>query len=54
MNHQKSKAIDLISEDLRTVHHEIRSKAKELGCEQELENIKFQLLNYLNFLRKTP
>jgi fatty-acid desaturase len=41
-------------EDLHTFHHEIRSRAKEEGCEYELDDIKFLLLNYLNFLRKTP
>lgn len=54
MNINKNRAIDLISEDLQTIHHEIRTKAKEQGCEHELEDIKFQLLNYLNFLRKNP
>ena len=41
-------------EDLHTSHHEIRTRAKEEGCEQELDIIKRQLLDYLNFLRKTP
>lgn len=54
MNHQKSKAIDLILEDLHTVHPEIRCRAKGQGCEYELEVVKRQLIDYLNFLRKTP
>jgi hypothetical protein len=54
MNHAKSKAIDLMVEDLHTPHHEIRSRAKGNGCENELDTIKQQLLDYLNFLRKTP
>lgn len=41
-------------EDLHTIHHEIRCKAKNEGCESELDIIKLQLLDYLNFLRKTP
>lgn len=54
MNLAKSKAIDLMIEDLHMKNHEIRSKAKGQGCEQELDNIKGMLLDYLNFLRKTP
>lgn len=50
----KNKAIDLMIEDLHTFHHEIRCRAKNDGCETELETIKRQLLDYLNFLRKTP
>jgi len=52
MNQQKSNAIDLMMEDLHTVHHEIRSRAKSQGCESELDTIKIQLLDYLNFLKK--
>ena len=52
MNLKKSKAIDLMIEDLHTSHHEIRSKAKGQGCENELDFIKVQLLDYLKFLRK--
>jgi hypothetical protein len=54
MSHQKNRAIDLMVEDLHTVHHEIRCRAKGEGCEQELDIIKQQLLDYLSFLRKTP
>lgn len=54
MDHSKNKAIDLMVEDLHRVHDEIRTKAKWEGCEKELDNIKFQMLDYLNFLRKTP
>jgi hypothetical protein len=54
MNLAKNKAIDLMIEDLHTKNHEIRCKAKGQGCEQELDNIKGMLLDYLNFLRKTP
>lgn len=54
MTQIKNKAIDLIIEDLHTKHHEIRSKAKKEGCEYELDVIKNQLIDYLNFLRKSP
>jgi hypothetical protein len=54
MNHQKSRAIDLMVEDLHTAHHEIRCRAKKEGCEQELDVVKQQLIDYLHFLRKTP
>jgi hypothetical protein len=54
MSTEKSKAIDLMIEDLHTVHPEIRCRAKGQGCEQELDVIKRQLIDYLNFLRKTP
>lgn len=54
MNPSRNRAIDLMIEDLHTAHHEIRSKAKGEGCEQDLDTVKQQLLDYLNFLRKTP
>ncbi len=41
-------------EDLHTAHYEIRSRAKKECCETDLDIIKQQLLDYLNFLRKTP
>jgi len=41
-------------EDLHTAHHDIRSRAKGEGCECELDAIKNQLIDYLNFLRKSP
>lgn len=54
MNQSKSKAIDLMIEDLHRIHDNIRTKAKWEGCEEELDIIKQQLLDYLNFLKKTP
>ena len=53
MDHQRSKAIDLMVEDLHRVHDEIRTKAKWQGCESELDDVKRQVLDYLNFLRKS-
>jgi hypothetical protein len=40
-------SIDLMIEDLQTTHFEIRSKAKNLGCEEELNEIKSELLQIL-------
>lgn len=54
MDQNKSKAIDLMIEDIRTVHSDIRCRAKGEGCENELNIVKQQLLDYLNFLRRTP
>ena len=54
MNPLRNKAIDLMVEDLHTLHHEIRVRSKNEGCENELNCIKQQLLDYLNFLRKMP
>lgn len=54
MDPRKSKAIDLMIEDLHTIHSEIKCRAKNNGCEKELDVIKSQLLDYLTFLRKTP
>lgn len=52
MNQGKNRAINLMIERLHISHHEIETRAKEDGCEEELNVIKFQLLDYLNFLRK--
>lgn len=51
MNKQFAQAIDLMIEDLHTKHHEIRSKAKELGCDPDLEKVKNLLIEYLNSLK---
>lgn len=51
MNKQFGQAIDLMIEDLHTKHHEIRSKAKELGCDPDLEKVKNLLIDYLNTLK---
>ena len=52
MTNKLEQAIDLMLEDLHTKHHEIRVRAWELGCNEELENIKFQLVNYLYDLKQ--
>lgn len=41
------KAIDLMLLDLHTIHANIRSEAKELGCEDELNHLKDMFLNEL-------
>lgn len=48
---KESMAIDLMLEDLHTTHHEIRTTAKKCGCELELEQIKGQLINYLQHMK---
>jgi len=53
MNLNKNRAIDLMIEDLHNAHHDIRTIAKQEGCESELNTIKSQLLDYLNFLKKS-
>lgn len=40
-------AIDLMLEDLQQHHSGIRLLAKELGCENELDTIKIDLIEYL-------
>lgn len=52
MTNKLEQAIDLMLEDLHTKHHEIRVRALELGCNEELEDIKFQLVNYLYGLKE--
>lgn len=51
MTPKQKQAIDLVIEDLHTQHHEIRSVAKTLQCEKELEEIKVALLEYLYELK---
>jgi hypothetical protein len=48
-----SKALDLMIEDLYTKNIDIRVTAKKLGCEEELDLIKEQLLVHLNSLKQT-
>ena len=52
LNQLKKQAIDLMLEDLHTKNVDIRSTAKELGCEKELEEIKLNLIEYLCSLKK--
>lgn len=47
MTNAQIEARNLMLEDLHTVHSNIRLEAKELHCEQELDDIKELLINYL-------
>ena len=51
MTQKQKQAIDLVIEDLHTQHYEIRSIAKTLQCEKELEEIKVAVLEYLYELK---
>lgn len=53
MTQKELQAIDLMLEDLHTTHHEIRTVAKELDCEQELEQLKVSMIEYLYELKVT-
>lgn len=44
-------AIDLMLEDLQIKHGNIREQAKEYDCEEELENIKQSLIEYLQNMK---
>lgn len=44
-------AIDLLIQDLNTVHCDIRTEAKERGCEKELDEWKEHILEYLSVKR---
>jgi hypothetical protein len=52
ISQSKWQAIDLMLEDLHTKNVDIRSTAKELGCDEELEEIKINLIEYLCSLKK--
>ena len=52
MNQRKNQAIDLMIEDLYTVHSDIRLMAKEFGCESELEELKVNLIEYLYSMKQ--
>jgi len=52
LSQSKKQAIDLMLEDLHTKNVDIRSTAKELRCEEELEEIKLNLIEYLYSLKK--
>lgn len=48
----KNQAIDLMLEDLHTKNIEVRTTAKKLGCENELEELKINLIEYLYSLKQ--
>jgi len=47
MTNAQIEARNLMLEDLHTIHSNIRLDAKQLDCEQELEEIKELLIDYL-------
>jgi hypothetical protein len=51
MTQKEQQAIDLMLEDLHTTHHEIRTVAKELDCEQELEELRDKMIDYLHVIK---
>jgi len=48
----KNQAIDLMLEDLHTKNIEVRTTAKELECENELEELKINLIEYLYSMKQ--
>ena len=52
LNQLKKQAIDLMLEDLHTKNVDILVTAKKLGCEDELEELKLNLIEYLYSLKK--
>jgi hypothetical protein len=48
----KNQAIDLMLEDLHTKNIEVRTTAKKLGCENELEELKINLIEYLYSMKQ--
>lgn len=51
MTQKEIQAIDLMLEDLHTNHPEIRTVAKELDCETELDALKVEILDYLHSIK---
>jgi hypothetical protein len=47
MTEQQKNALDLMIEDLYTVRNDIRKQSKVLGCEQELNKLRDDVVNYL-------
>jgi adenosine deaminase len=52
MTEQQKHAIDLMIEDLYTIHSEIRKESKMFGCEQELLQIRDDMVKYLKSYEK--
>jgi len=47
MTEEQKHAIELMIEDLYTTHSEIRKEAKMFGCEQELLQLRDDVVEYL-------
>jgi hypothetical protein len=48
----KNHAIDLLIEDVYTKHSDTRVRAKNLGCETEMDIIREQIIDFLTSLRQ--
>lgn len=48
MSEKEVLALDLLLEDLRTVNPRIRTKSKNLGCEEELNSLQNQIIQFLS------
>lgn len=44
-------AVELLIEDLYTIHSDIRKEAKMFGCEQELLHLRDDVVEYLKSYR---
>lgn len=53
MTKNYSQAIDLMLEDLYTTHSNIRNQAKVLNCENELNEIRNDIVKYLKNYKAT-
>lgn len=51
MTQKELQALDLMLEDLHTTHPEIRTVAKELDCEKELDELKTNIIHHLHDLK---
>jgi adenosine deaminase len=47
MTEQQKHAVDLLIEDLYTIHSDIRKESKMFGCEQELLKLRDDVVKYL-------
>jgi hypothetical protein len=47
MTPAKQDALTLLLEDLHTIHSNIRTEAKQLGCERELEDLRDEVIQFL-------
>jgi hypothetical protein len=47
MTEEQKHAIELMIEDLYTTHSDIRKEAKMFGCEQELLQLRDNVIDYL-------
>jgi hypothetical protein len=52
MTEEQKHAVDLLIEDLYTTHSDIRKEAKMFGCEQELLQLRDDVIKYLKDYEK--